>query len=254
MQLDLFIRSFHKYVVNAEDYTIDVIAKYTNIGFMKGYEKLILSAPPNVMIYSETNFKNQLMRSIDYSKPYIVFFVDDDVFVRPVDFFDEQMTIFEDFTKDILCRSLRLSPELNYCYPTDKPMKAPVMDDDNIFRWVGAVQDFGYPMSLDGHIFRTIELMSSLINMKYSNPNSLEGELAGRGLNPKSNMICYNKSIIINNPINKVQDVNNNRHGEVSVEWLNEQYLNGKKIDLEPFDNYNNHACHEIIPITLIDG
>ena len=131
-------------------------------------------------------------------------------------------------------------------------MVAPPMDENNVWTWKGAQVDFAYPMSLDGHIFRTKEILPLLIKLKYNNPNTLEGELVNHPINA-TQMVCYDKPKIINNPLNKVQDVNNNKHGNVTALWLNKEFMSGKIIDLKTFHEYENHACHEEIPITLIN-
>jgi hypothetical protein len=69
---------------------------------------------------------------------------------------------------------------------------------------------------------------------------------------PLPKMICYDKSIIMNLPLNRVQDFNNNIHGDISEDYLNEQFLDGKRIDLEPIIGLENVSCHQEIPINLI--
>ncbi len=51
------------------------------------------------------------------------------------------------------------------------------------WRWREAGGDWGYPMSLDAHIFRTGHLSRFIMELKYHNPNTLEGSLAVRCFN-----------------------------------------------------------------------
>jgi len=249
LQLELFIRSFNKYVKDFDKYVINVLYTFSNINYKNGYNKLISMDYQNVKYIREYNFKQNLIELINGSNEYTVFFVDDNIFINNIDFNDNQSEIFKS-DPDILCRSLRLNPNLTYCYTEGVQMLKPYFIQNNIFHWRGQKGDFGYPMSLDGHIFRTGEILPYIINLDYYNPNLLEGKMAIRPLNlPK--MICYDKSIIVNNPCNKVQNVNNNKHGNISVEELNNNFLNGYIISTENTDGFENNACHQEIEIIL---
>ena len=184
---------------------------------------------------------------------YSVFFVDDNIFKNHIDFYDEQEKIFkEDLT--ICCRSLRLHIKLKRCYPMNiEYTKIPVFtikDNSLIFKWIGQQGDYGYPMSLDGHIFRTNDIISHIQTLRYRNPNSLESVMSGMPLN-KLKMICYDKSIIVNNPCNKVQTNNPNLHGNEDINKLNDEFLNNKIISLENIDGLENISCHQEIKIIL---
>jgi hypothetical protein len=62
-------------------------------------------------------------------------------------------------------------------------------------------------------------------------------------------MICYDKSIIVNNPCNKVQTVNGNIHGNVNTIDLNNNFLEGKIISMKNIDGIENISCHQEIEI-----
>lgn len=250
MQLELLIRSFNTFVKNSNLYVLNVIYTYSNEEFKAGYDKLISMDYPNVMFHRETSFKDNLIPLIDPKKEHTVFFVDDIVFKNPVDFYDKQMEIFN-WDEGIVCRSLRLHRNLSYCYPMQKPMRQPIFLNNNVFDWRKEFGDYGYPMSLDGHIFRTKEILPMVKNMAYANPNTLEGALAGnRNVAPK--MICYDKSIVLSNPINKVQAVNDNVCGDISAKTLNDQFLDGFIIDLSNFIGIDNVSCHQEVPLNFI--
>ncbi len=248
MQLDLFIRSFKHYVVDPNRYVINVLYTYSNSDFSRGYDKLINRNYENVKFIKETNFKANLLSLVNSEYPHTVFFVDDNVFKMPFHFYDRQMNVFNE-DGSIICRSLRLHKHLSYCYPAQIPLKPPKFMDENIFDWRGQRGDYGYPMSLDGHIFRTGDILPYLQNLEYANPNLLESVLVGSHI-ALPNMICYDKSIVVNNAINKVQTVNNNVHGNISAESLNNRFLNDEYIKLEPFDGLDPSSCHTEFAIT----
>ena len=72
MQLELFIRSFNKYVKDFDKYIINIIYTYSNDNFKLGYDKLIGMNYPNVNYIKETNFRSDLIRMINLEKKHIV--------------------------------------------------------------------------------------------------------------------------------------------------------------------------------------
>ncbi|MCK9445479.1 hypothetical protein M0Q50_01130 [bacterium] len=243
-QLDLFIRSFEYY--SKEKYDIKIIYTYSNDEFKKGYDKLI-NYYIDIDFIKEQDFKNDVLKNIDLKKKYTSFFVDDIIFKNKFSINDNEFKIFEN-DKSILCLSLRLHPRLNYCYAANSPMKP---SNKTLFEWEYESGDNNYPMSVDMNIFRTEEIYPLLYSLNYNNPNSLEMYLSMNPIN-KPKMICYDKSIIINNPCNKVQTNNPNKHGDIDAKYINDRYLDGYIIDLEEYKGIDNESCHKELPIKFI--
>ena len=222
----------------------------SNNNFENGYTK-VKDRFSNIIMNKEKFFKKDLISLIDKTELETVFFVDDDIFKNHIDFNDNQKEIF-DLDNNILCRSLRLSKYLKRCYPPNITYtKIPIFQTINkslVFNWKGHQGDYGYPMSLDGHIFKTIDILPIIIKRNFRNPNSLEDVLY---INPidKPYMICYEQSIIVNNPCNIVQTNNPNIHGDEDINELNKQYLNNNQISMINIDNINNISCHQEIEI-----
>lgn len=240
-----------KYFKEFEQFQIKILYKSVSEEFYKGYEKLKEIHPDKNLIWqNEIGFQNSLIRLFDKKKKYTVFFVDDIVFKEPFSINDDKFKFF-DTHGDVLSLSLRLHPRLTYCYAANLKQIPPQFNENNVFLWKGQTGDYGYPMSLDGHFFRSRDIYYYLLNIRYDGPNSLESQMAMNPLYyPK--LICYDKSVIVNNPVNKVQDWNDNVHGNVTAEYLNEQFLSGKKIDLTPFEGFENISCHQEISINFI--
>jgi hypothetical protein len=251
MQLDLFLRSFSRFVIDLYKYSIKVLYTYSNNEFKKGYDILIENKLSNVVFIKETNFKQNLIKLIDINNIYTVFFVDDIVFKEPFAFFNNEMNLFGS-NPAIACLSLRLHPHLTYCYAEGRSIRQPQFNKHNIFDWLKGEGDYGYPMSVDGHIFKTEQIYAFIVGLDYDTPNSFEGKLHKNRKKMPQLMICYEKSKIINNPINRVQSVSLNRHGNISAETLNDKFLDGYIIDLTPFIGMNNIAVHtEVTPIFI---
>ena len=241
----MMVKDSHKYIVN-------VLYTHSTDTFKSGYDWLRWVSPSRVNFVKETNFKEDLLGLMDIQKPYTVFFVDDIVFKEPFEFYDEKMRLFID-DMNIACLSLRLGRHLDYCYALNKPMKQPVFDENNVFDWRKQEGDYGYPMSQDGHIFRTEDIWTFHKELKYTQPNMLEGQLVHKRGQMGRYMICYDTPKIVNNAINRVQDVSLNRCGNVTAESLNAKYLDGFIINIAPFLNMNNKSVHVEVPIEFIE-
>ena len=250
-QLELLIRSMKEFFKEFNECEIKILYTYSNNEYEKGYEKLrTIHADSNLKFTKEFKFQDSLLSIFDKSKKYSVFFVDDNVFKEPFSFEDEEFKLFS-ARRDILTLSLRLHPRLNYCYPARLKQVAPRMIS-GVFDWIGQPGDFGYPMSLDGHIFDTKNIQYYLYSLRYNGPNDLESQMAMIPV-PIRCMSCYDKSRIINIPVNKVQNFNNNIHGNISEKYLNEQFLNGKIISMENIRELDNTSCHQEIELKLIN-
>jgi hypothetical protein len=245
-QCELFLRSMKKYFKEYNNFKINVLYKYSDNFYKKGYEKL-KGIYPEINFILENNFKVDLLSLINITNEYTIFFVDDMVWKNPFTLNCDEFEIFKN-DKDILTFSLRLHPKLNYCYTANVKMN-PI--PYKIWKWYGLPGDYGYPMSLDAHFFRTNDIINHLKNLQYNNPNQLESILAMYPLN-KSKMICCEDSFLFNNPINKVQINNPNRHGNITAEFLNTQFLNNYFIDLSVFDGLKNDSCHKEVSIEFV--
>jgi len=251
-QLELLLRSMKFYFKEFYEYKINILYTYSSDFFKEGYEKLFkIHNDNNINYIKETlKFKEHVLLLLNQDNPYSVFFVDDIIFKSPFTLNCKQFKLFT-LNDEILALSLRLHPYLTYCYSARQRMFSPNFDSNFAFKWVGLPGDYGYPMSLDGHFFRTKEITALTKVLNFTNPNSYESLLAGYPFN-RLKLICFEDSIILNNPVNKVQNFNNNFHGNVSAIYLNENFLNDYIIDLEDFKDFKNISCHQEVPIKLI--
>lgn len=227
---------------------INILYTSSNKSFERGYLQL-KKRHKHTHFTKENNFKEDLISQIDPDNKHTVFFVDDNVWKEHFSIDCDELNLLDE-DPDLLCLSLRLDPELTYCYAYDTNMNSPEFDSSLRWLWHGAEGDFGYPMSLDGHIFRTNEILPLIEKLSYFNPNSLEGAMS---INPlvKNKMICLRKAPIFNMPINKVQTHNNNRHGNISAEYLNKMFNAGYRISPIPLLGFDNNACHQEVGVTL---
>lgn len=251
-QLELLLRSMKFYFKEFYKHKINVLYTYSEDKYKDGYEKLFtIHNDSNVNYIKEIDFKNDVVKLLNIENLYTVFFVDDVVFKNPFTLSCKQ---FELFTLDvnILTLSLRLHRDLSYSYGANSYIgQRPDFSSDSEFKWLGQKGDYGYPMSLDGHFFRTEELIELTNILNFSEPNSYEGGLSVTPLSG-SKIICFNDSVVFNNPINRVQTYNYNPHGKITASFLNDKFLNDYVIDFEDFKGIKNMSCHQEVKVKLI--
>lgn len=260
-QLELLLRSLKIYLQDWQSYSVNIIYSYSNNDYERGYE-IVKKQFPSFNYFPESqdqvianSFKNLVLECFNNDQPYTMFLVDDLVFKSPVNLTD---ATFQSFVNDssILCLSLRLSPQIKYCYTANIFSPPPIFENNLVWNWQVCPKnsDWGYPMSLDGHIFRTSEIYDLIaLNCSFNNPNTLETQLALRPLSSPQ-MICYAESKIVNIPANKVQDIYSNRHAQmIDLSDLNQRFLNNCRLSLKPILDTKNTSVHQEIPLRFFD-
>lgn len=252
-QLELLLRSMKEFYPEHVPSGVTIICKWTTPKYEAGYVKTFRTHPGyHYVTEQERDFRRWVVDTVDATKKYTVFFVDDNVFKEPFSYSDPEFKRFEE-DDEIACLTLRMHPRINYCYTEKRPTPAPtVWQGAGLWRWkdVGLLGDWSYTMSVDGHIFRTSDILPYVQGCSYQNPNTMEGSWWRTPIQ-KPFMQCYQRSRVMNIPFNRVQDANGNHAGDVSAEYLNEQYLAGKKISLNPIRGLDNVSAHQEIPLTM---
>lgn len=257
-QLECLIRSLQKNSTIFND--IYILYKFTNDKFKEGYDKLKKQiyeniGNRNVYFYQEDEegFKSNLNELLHLNREkydYITFMVDDQILYQKL---ENENEIFDLFDEDTFCFSLRLGLNINYRHLTDSYFDLPRYKGlgTDFMRWnwrnEGNLSDFGYPLSLDGHIFRYEDILKLIKPLNYFNPNTLEAILQSQLNFPKNYMVSYLYSKMVSLPINRVNNVFNNKFGtkiNINEKELNDKFLNGETIDFEKMDYSNVNSCH----------
>lgn len=224
-QLDLLLRSMKRFT----DFKDIWVSYMHDPEYQEGYRRVILDNIDVHFVYRYDNLKDYVMRWLD--KPYVMFCPDDDVFIGKVSLKDQQFKQFAN-NPDILCLSLRLGWNCNYCFDQDTPVEVPKMID-GMWEWQKYPLDWGYPMSCSCTIFRTNEIKPILERLEFDIPSHIEAQMHKTPL-PQPLMLCYPKQKVLEMPFNSVQnEFLNNRTGDISIEWLNNEFMKGKIIDLD---------------------
>ncbi len=124
--------------------------------------------------------------------------------------------------------------------------------------WTAADGDFGYPASVDGHIFRGGTLRPALHDCPPdASPNQVEDHLVStitQFHNGHSRMASYEHSCLVGLPLNVVTQTHRNRNGERypwAADSLLGRYLQGQRIDLDALDFSDVRGAHQEIDLVL---
>lgn len=235
MQLDLLLRTIE---LNAKDtFNINVLYTCSNDEFKDGYE-LLKKRFDNINWIEEINFKEQVIKLMDTDLEYSCFFVDDDI-------------MFGKFNEEEIIKVLRENNEI-FCFTPHQGLNAkkcyklkcdniilPDREDDNFIYWnyTNRYADAGYPLSLNGNVFRTKEIKKMVKVTNFVNHLTLEDNLQIFSENfPKEIIFAYKNSIVVTSI--------NNENNFLYLKEMNDKYLNGYVIDFERIDFNEVDAAH----------
>jgi len=251
MQLDALLRSF--YLNKSGNFNLFIQLKASTKKYMDAYSKLIADYENRDsinFIVEKGKFKSTLIKTLTSLNTNKVFFlVDDQIFIRKFDLID-----FKKIKPSFTIFSLRMGIHLEYSYVVNKKQKLPsfLKLQNNFLRWlwIFGELDWKYPVSVDGHLFSTSEILVLSKLIEFSAPNSFEAQLQqAKILFMYRFGKSYKNSRIINLPINKVQNEINNHHGTIHQDYLLDQWNQGKRININPLQNRLNKSVHEDIEI-----
>ncbi|GIM47102.1 hypothetical protein DNHGIG_26510 [Collibacillus ludicampi] len=255
MQLDATIRSLMLHCRDHQQLVLKVLYTTSNPYMENQYHELIRTYD-TVEFIKEHEFKSELLSSVaDY--PYVLFLVDDNLFVRDFSVMDLIHSL--ETHHDVLGFSLRLGNNTDYCYPLARKQKLPAflaVDHGFLkYNWTQAEYDFAYPLEVSSSLYRVDDILPLLIQTEFSNPNTLESGLAAyanRFVSQKNFIMCNQQSITFCNPLNVVQNVFHNRAGNrshYSVHELRKMFDQGFRIDVERYSGFVPNACHQEIDL-----
>lgn len=224
-QLDLLMRSIARFAPLFFGENLNIITKYSNDRFRDGYFAM---PARNYLVGEKPDFKQQVIEHVKTENEYTVFFTDDDVFIREWNGLTDNID-----WNGLLCVSLCLHPNIDYSYTNDKRLIKPMFFNGTYWNWMGADTEWNYPMRVCGHIYKTADLLPLLKKIDFPNPNMLEANMACHPID-KPKVFCYPTQKCINIAANMVQNIFKNRAMHQDSAVLNEKFLEGQRIDMEP--------------------
>ena len=263
LQLRLLLETIKQNANNIFD-KIHIIYKGSDELYEQGYEKLQHeSILDNIVWVKEEDFVGDFLSSLTNGESeYVCGIVDDCVFYKKVCATKE--LILDTFDEDVFCFSFRMglnTTTQNYIQPTRQYKLKDYTYSSHFIKWNwtdwDSVLNYGYPISLDGHIFRRKELSELSTKYKFDYLRQWEGVLAGNTRNDKTNnlgkhMTAFHQNVLFSIPANCVQDpplISGQIH-HYDEKSLNELYLQDKVLDLDAmeFAFQNVTWCHKEIP------
>jgi hypothetical protein len=221
--------------------------------YQTGYEKLKREYT-NVLFKYEHIFKEDVMRFVIEDSEFITLMVDDAVLYSPITKSKEE--ILNNIDSETICFSLRLGKNCKYSHPANinYNLGEHTINDDimSLNFTKQPVGDLSYPLSTDGHIYKTSVLRMMLEQLNFNNPNTLEAALQKFVVLKIIPPIikCFTESKLVSVPANLVNTTFKNRHGLeyfMSEKELEERYVGGECIDLTAMDFTDINGPHKEI-------
>lgn len=276
LQLEALLRSLDERW-KSPDYHVDVLYNCSSEFFQQGYDRLTsqcsdkvsfhketknssrycigeLLNPRNLKHYIETaslrnprsNFRSLLIGLLERNTAqHVLFLTDDSNWIHDVALSTEALD-WLDADPDHRQYVLRLGRELQ-----DKPTS--VTEEASHLSWRFSqhpfVSSWGYPFSVDAHIYDKRLVLRYFQKYIFANPNTLEGVIADR-------MRAHHEAdeargvlspLLLSFPINMVQNEADNASCQVSCELLNQKFLDGYTLEyplptvITAFQNYPDH-------------
>lgn len=245
-QLRLLLESIKKNANNT--FNINVLYSCSNNDFKAGYIKLRAENILNNINWVEVNdFKKQTLELLTSNYEYSCFLMDDDIIYKEFNSTEIISVLKNDM--EVFCFSLRLGKNTINVYSMNaKNVIILSSEEGNIIKWDWSkhYMDFGFPLSLHGHIFRTKEILKLTNNVRFNNPSSLEEALQIYDNYPKEKMASFKTNIAINGYIG----FDNQNENETNL-LLNTSYLEEKKINIELINFNNIDSCEPKLKLRM---
>lgn len=264
MQLHALLGSYRDNVENGARLTI--IYRTTSDAHEAAYREVLAEFPDLVeaAVRQDTReaFRGILIDVLRRSSAEHVFFlVDDNLFIRRFDLgaVSAQATAY-------CVPSLRMGAHIARSYGEKKRQPRPRLFDVGdeataagrastmlAWFWGDGEMDWGYPLSVDGHIFQRQELLAMCEAITFDSPNTFEGNLqAFRELYRPRLGLCFDRARLLNIPFNRVQTDSENLHGSVHQDDMLARWREGYRIDRASYYGIVNASVHEEMPLRLV--
>lgn len=256
MQLDGCIRSLLLECNDLRDVEINVLYKTSSKEHNLSYD-ILFKEYDYVNFIHEVDFQKDAL-SIINKYDFIMFATDDTIFVRDFKIADIVNTL--DCHPEAIGYSLRLGKNIFCCYPLGILEEFPnefweAGHQSIIINWKKARYDFGYPLELSSSVYKVENIIRLLNSVPYKNPNQMES-LMSRTANlfKEKYLLFSNLSLAFSNPLNRVQNENNNRCSTsklYSADNLLDLFMKGYRICISMFHNFIPDGCHQEVALLL---
>lgn len=123
------------------------------------------------------------------------------------------------------------------------PLLQDVGNDYFVWQFNTGRGDWRYPNTVDLALYRKDQFQKDFQTIDFTYPNELEGYWAVRADINKVGL-CYKRAKMVNIPLNIVTQDRNRATHLFSAEELNKFFMQGMKIDINPFYHICNNSPH----------
>jgi hypothetical protein len=287
LQLEAALNSFLRCASETAGVSLVVLYRASSARFEAQYAQLSRDYAGRVRLVAETDFRRQVLQilreALDANSPpdrpaalsmgvagnagsagsgtrrtdFLLLLVDDTLFTLPFRF-DTALDALST-NPDALGFSLRLGRNTTYCYTLGRSQSLPAFQELPHallkFPWTRGDGDFGYPLEISSSIYRLQAISALVQRLKFDDPNSLESQMAlqgGRFVREAPALLCHERSVAFNNPINRVQNTFENRSGgapQYSSQALAERFDLGQRINVEALEGFVTSGCHQEVEL-----
>jgi hypothetical protein len=225
MQLDALLQSIDKNAPILFSQNLQALIKTTHVAYMNGYRRLAYEWPNLDTTFRFRDLKYHLLNAVDPKQEFTMLLVDDAVFYRQLPPWDILPGVIY---------APRLGKNCTMCYNAGGVPQAE------------GELDFKTIVSIDGHVYRTSELLPKLQGIEITVPNDIEARVPADGWKLR----YADHSCLVGIPYNRVCEGYGSREmvGGNSAWDLNRWYLSGQRIDIDKMDFSDVRSCHQDIP------
>lgn len=254
LQLDSLLQSIKDHFLIPVE-SIVVLYLPTNAKYAAGYEMLKgKNIIDRLHWVEDIAFRNNLISICSgfAAESNIMFLVDDNIVFRQFN----DLPLLGLLSKRHLFISLRADRR----YVTDRVPQFVREQRFLEWKWRAFFEKHGnstwhYPFSVDGNIFRTSDVTRLLRSISFKAPNSLEANMQRRQealwLWPRRFALAPLHAVLFNNPLNSVQTEGRTWNAGLSIEDMNNKYLEGWRIDNSVLYAVTPESTHHYVPLVL---
>lgn len=230
-RLKMFLESHKNFAKNA--FNLTVFYEYSDDEFKNGYEKVMNEFKDHSYI-EVSSLKKDLIEEMENSdSDYYCIFTDEDMFYRKVN--EGGVEIIDSVFKanqDMLAFSLRLG----YNIKENKRFQSPNIiiplneksENHLLVDWSKHYLDFGFPLSVHGHIFRRKEIKKLSNKVRFENFDELQENLQIFDNFPKKKLGSFKNSVLITDTPAPSQTADILIKKILNLRLLNDKYMKVK--------------------------
>ena len=262
LQLDLLLNSIKKNFKQCSEVSV----LYTTTDKHKKSYEILQKEHGDIKFVKQGSFYSDICDiTKNFKNKSVVMFTDDDIVYRDTNIHPDFLQQIQNY--NFACFSLRLGPnitkrQVGTVFVDEKSPLFGVYYDSLMWNRTEFLpfHYFGYPLSVDGHIFAKNKLVDFFAYIEHSDkkynyletPNKLETLLQRFFFEVGPIMICNRHSSVVNSPNNRVQEEYQNRAGDkysYCEDHLMEIYMQGTRIKLESLDFSHVNCPHTEIKL-----